>query len=223
MLSFRQRSLVLLLCLALVGWTCVGWGGTPNPAPLPVTADYAETLGRDITARQSKPTGPVGRIVAHFDEDHLPDYAAGRAVANGRYRIEVCLSSRPSKLIIEANGIGFAVQDVNADDIPDILVADGLGGSFTKLENNGRGQFISRVDVEPTHWSGPVPEETVAAVSLSSKATRPPQPDIVLNYQLAALVASATAFPACQYLQYRAEAKCGLFAPLPSRGPPFKR
>ncbi|OYT71688.1 MAG: hypothetical protein CFK52_07450 [Chloracidobacterium sp. CP2_5A] len=49
------------------------------------------------------------------------DYVTGRAIAGGRYLIEIYLSGRPSRTAIKTKGVGFAVQDVNADNIADLL------------------------------------------------------------------------------------------------------
>lgn len=155
-------------CAAL--WLlCAGWFGAGRP---PVAAPPSVAAAPSAGAA---PAGPVGRAAAHFDGDHLPDYVTGRMTAGGRYLIEVCLSSRPGRTTIRTGGIGFAVQDVNADNVADLVIADGLGGSLTKLENNGRGHFTARVAAVPLPGSGPAPDETMAAAAFADQSP-PPQP-----------------------------------------------
>ncbi len=170
---FRRWSPVLALCLALAGWAGL--------SPL----DFSPAVSVSRAPGSVAVAGPQGRVAAHLDGDHLLDYVTGRPTASGHYLIEVCLSSQPRRTTIKARGAGFAVQDVNADNIADLLIADGLSGSLTELENNGRGHFTSRIADHAARCSSPAPKETDAETSLSSKASRPTKPAVTLSRRLA--------------------------------------
>jgi hypothetical protein len=165
---FRRRwHPIWLLCLALAS--------LPG---LSFLASRADTTTRPPAslAHQTVPAGPVGHVITHLDGDHLPDTVSGRTTAGGRYLIEVHLSSQPSKVTITTNGFGFAVQDVNADSLADLLVADGLGGRFIQLENDGNGAFTPCPAREPQHYSGTRPQDSATATDWPAQSSRPPQP-----------------------------------------------
>ncbi|QUW00064.1 hypothetical protein J8C02_00630 [Chloracidobacterium sp. MS 40/45] len=207
---FRRRwHPIWLFCLALAS--------LPG---LSFLASRADTTTRPPAslAHQTVPAGPVGHVITHLDGDHLPDTISGRTTAGGRYLIEVHLSSQPNKVTITANGVGFAVQDVNADSLVDLLVADGLAGRFIQLENDGNGAFTPGPAREPQSHSGPGPQDSATAADWLPPSPRPPQPAPVFwRLSLPALVLEARqAWRSPE--QNRAE--CQTVLGRPSRAPP---
>jgi hypothetical protein len=169
MVFCRRWHPIWLFCLVLAGLPGLSFlASRPNTVPQRPSS----------LVNQTAPAGPMGHIIAYLDGDHLPDTISGRTTAGGRYLIEVHLSSQPNKVTITANGVGFAVQDVNADNLADLLVADGLLGRFIHLENDGHGVFTPCVTREPLHQSGPEPTDSATAADWLTKST-PPQPALI--------------------------------------------
>jgi hypothetical protein len=167
MVFCRRWHPIWLFCLVLAGLPGLSFlASRPNTVPQRPSS----------LVNQTAPAGPMGHIIAYLDGDHLPDTVSGNTTAGGRYLIEVRLSSQPDKMTITANGVGFAVQDVNADNLADLLVADGLLGRFIHLENDGHGVFTPCVTREPLYQSGPEPTDSATAADWLTKSTRPPQP-----------------------------------------------
>jgi|GEM_PF-1726571 hypothetical protein len=167
MVFCRRWHPIWLFCLVLAGLPGLSFlASRPNTVPQRPSS----------LVNQTAPAGPVGHIIAYLDGDHLPDTVSGNTTTDGRYLIEVRLSSQPSKVTITANGFGFAVQDVNADSLADLLVADGLLGRFIHLENDGHGVFTPCVTREPLHQSGPEPTDSATATDWPAQSPRPPQP-----------------------------------------------
>ncbi len=209
MIFRHRRCPIWLLCLALAS--------LPG---LSFLASRADTTTRPPAglAHQTVPAGPVGHVITHLDGDHLPDTVSGRTTAGGRYLIEVHLSSRSSKVTITANGVGFAVQDVNADSLVDLLVADGLGGRFIQLENDGNGSFTPGPAREPPPHSGPGPQDSATAADWLAQSPRPPQPAPVL-WRLV-FTAPAIETHRAWFCLYRSRTPCESVAGIPSRAPP---
>ncbi len=167
MLLRHWGGLIWLFCLVLASLPGLSFlASRPDTALQPSAA----------TVNWTVPAGPVGHVVTHLDGDHLPDTVSGRTTASGRYLIEVHLSSQPGKVTITANGFGFAIHDVNADNLVDLLVADGLGGRFIPLENNGNGAFTPCDARVLLHQSGPGSEDSVTVADWLAQGPRPPQP-----------------------------------------------
>jgi len=183
MIFCRRWHPIWLLCLVLAG--------LPGVSFLASWLDIATQYPPNIVNR-TVPAGPLGHVTTHLDGDHLPDTVSGRTTASGHYLIEVHLSSQPNKVTITANGFGFAVQDINADSLADLLVADGLGGQFIQLENDGNGAFIPGPAREPQHHSGPGPQDSATAADWPAQSPRPPQPvPVFWRLSLLALVFEA--------------------------------
>jgi hypothetical protein len=207
---FRRRwHPIWLFCLALAGLPGLSFlASRPNTVP-------QRPAG---TVNQTVPAGPAGHVITYLDGDHLPDTVSGNTTAGGRYLIEVHLSSQPDKITITANGVGFAVQDVNADNLADLLVADGLGGRLIHLENDGNGAFTPCVAREPLHQSGPGPTDSARAADWLTKSTRPPQPALIF-WRLVFAVPAIEPHRAW-FCLYRNRTPYESVAGCPSRAPP---
>ncbi|WP_058867749.1 VCBS repeat-containing protein [Chloracidobacterium thermophilum] len=207
---FRRRwHPIWLLCLALAS--------LPGLSSLASRADTSTRRPASL-AHQTVPAGPLGHVITHLDGDHLPDTVSGRTTAGGRYLIEVHLSSQPKKVTITANGFGFAVQDVNADNLVDLLVADGLGGRFIHLENDGNGAFTPCVARKPLYQSGPRPTDSATAADWLTKSTRPSQPAAI--FWRLVFTAPAIEPHRARFCPYRSRTPYESVAGLPSRAPP---
>ncbi len=209
MIFRHRRCPIWLLCLALAG--------LPGLSSLASRADTSTQRPASM-AHQTVPAGPLGHVITYLDGDHLPDTVSGNTTAGGRYLIEVCLSSQPDKITITANGVGFAIQDVNADNLADLLVADGLAGRFIQLENDGNGVFTPGPAREPPPHSGPGPQDSATAADWLPPSPRPPQPAPVFwRLSLPALV-----FEARQVWRSPGQnrAECQTVLGRPSRAPP---
>ncbi len=198
------------LLYGVVWLLCAGWLGVGQPAgavPPAVVPRSVET---------GAPVAGPRRIAAYFDHDCLPDYVTGYTTAGGQYLIEVGLSSRQGKTTIRTRGVGFLVQDVNADNLADLLVADGLGGSFTRLENDGCGTFTPRTAAVPPPRSGPASEEAQAAVCLTDRLP-PSQPTVLFGRRW---VLAPPPFGSCWFVAPLLGVRPALQAAVLSRGPP---
>ncbi len=209
MIFRHRRCPIWLLCLALAG--------LPGLSSLASRADTSTQRPASM-AHQTVPAGPLGHVITYLDGDHLPDTVSGHTTAGGRYLIEVRLSSQPDKITITANGVGFAIQDVNADNLADLLVADGLAGRFIQLENDGNGVFTPGPAREPQPHSGPGPHDSATAADWLAQSPRPPQPAPVLWR----LVFTAPAIETHQawFCLYRSRTPYESVAGIPSRAPP---
>jgi hypothetical protein len=209
MVFCRRWHPIWLFCLVLAGLPGLSFlASRPNTVPQRPSS----------LVNQTAPAGPVGHIIAYLDGDHLPDTVSGNTTTDGRYLIEVRLSSQPDKMTITANGVGFAVRDVNADNLADLLVADGLLGRFIHLENDGHGVFTPCVTREPLYQSGPEPTDSATAADWLTKSTRPPQPALIFWR----LVFTALDIEPHRvwFCPYRNRTPYESVAGLPSRAPP---
>ncbi len=207
---FRRRwHSIWLFCLALASLPGLSFlASRPDTVPQRPSS----------TVNQTVPAGPVGDVITYLDGDRLPDTVSGNITAGGRYLIEVRLSSQPDKIIITANGVGFAIQDVNADNLADLLVADGLAGRFIQLENGGNGAFTPGPAREPQPHSGPGPHDSATATDWLTQSPRPSQPAPV--FWRLVFTAPVIETHWAWFCLYRSRTPYESVAGIPSRAPP---
>lgn len=150
----RLASGLLAICALTSG--C----GRPDEAPTPTpTAPTTGTSAPDpTTAPAFEPPAPANApTLADFTGVVLPDVAAARGL------VHTNVSGRPdTPTILEANGAGVALLDLESDGDLDIVVAqgcaslaallDGPGARLAVFLNDGDGRFEPAPAPEPRGW-----------------------------------------------------------------------